>query len=290
LKKNNDDLKDLYRLIEKQKFKNENDLKKFLDSLIGKPIPEPNEENLTQIEKAQDLVEEAYSLPIREAFKNVEIALKFDPDSIEAYEFFAKKQISVDSAIPYYEKAIKIGRRIFGGKYLENHRGHFWGLHETRPFMRCMFAYADMLYLKGQKKDCISILEEMIELNPNDNQGVRDQLMLYLLEQNEFSKFEKYSKLYPDDGGAYTHFNRALYSFKNEGESENSSELLKTAIEENKFILPMIISSKLQTELPEMYGIGDKREAKYYVVYAQRIWQQTPGAVKWMMKFRFESK
>jgi len=290
VKKNSDPFKDLHRLIDKQDFKNENDMKKFLDTLIGKQIPEINEEELTDIEKAQDLVEEAYNLPIREAFKNVEIAIKIDPDCIEAYEFFAKKQISVDSAIPYYEMAIKIGRRIFGGKYLENHRGHFWALHETRPFMRCMFAYSDMLYLKGQKKDCIAILEEMIVLNPTDNQGVRDQLMIYLIEQNEFNKFEKYSKLYPEDEGAYTHFNRALYSFKKDGERVKSNKLLKTAVQENKFVLPLIISSKLQTEIPEMYGMGDKNEAKYYAVYAQKIWKQTQGAIKWMMKFRFESK
>lgn len=290
MKKNSDPLKDLHRLIDKQNFKNESDMKEFLDSLIGKKLPEVDEEELTNIEKAQDLVEEAYDLPIREAFKNVEIALKLDPDCIEAYEFFAKKQVSVDSAIPYYEKAVKIGREIFGGEYLKVHQGQFWGFHETRPFMRCMFGYADILYLKGQKKDCIAILEEMIILNPNDNQGVRDQLMLYLLEQNDFSKFEKYSKLYPDEGGAYSHFNRALNSFKKEGESEKSNAFLKTAIEENKFVLPMIISSKLQTEVPETFGIGDKNEAKYYAVYAQRTWQQTQGAIKWLMKFRFKSR
>jgi len=126
----------------------------------------------------------------------------------------------------------------------------------------------------------------MLELNPNDNQGIRDQLMLYLLEKKEFDKFKKYSREYSEVGGVYTHFNRALFSFIKEGECERSNELLKTAIEENKFVLPMLVSSKVQTELPNTYGIGDKNEAKYYSAFAQRIWQQTPGAVKWLMKFR----
>lgn len=286
MKQNKDPFKDLYRILDKKDFKNEDELKEFMNSIMMKPIPELEEEELTKEERAQDLVEEAYDLPIRDAIKNIDVALNFNPDCIEAYEFLGSVQRSIESALNYYEKGVNIGKRIFGGKYLKDHKGQFWGYHETRPFMRCMFQYSDCLYKLGKKKESISILEEMIELNPNDNQGIRDQLMLYLLEQNNFDKFKKYSRGYSEDGGAYTHFNRALFAFKKEGESEKSAELLETAIEENKFVLPLLISSKLQTELPETYGIGDKNEAKYYSAFAQKIWQQTNGAIKWLMKFR----
>lgn len=286
MKKSKDPLKDLHRLLDKQEFKSEKDLKQFLDSMLLKPIPEINDEELSKEERAQDLVEEAYELPIRDAIKNIDIALNLNPDCIEAYEFMGTVQSRIDSALSYFEKGVNIGKRIFGGNYLEKHKGHFWGLHETRPYMRCMYQYADCLYKSERKDSCIFVLEEMIELNPNDNQGVRDQLLLYLLEQNEFEKFGRYNRLFNEDGGAYTNFNNALYSFKNTGESDISYDLLKTAIEENKYVLPMLISSKLQTELPDSYGSGDKNEAKYYSVFAQRIWQQTPGAVKWLMKHR----
>ena len=286
MKKSNNPLKDFHRLLAKKDFKNESELMEFMNSFKLKPIPEIPEEELSNEERAQDIVEEAYDLPIRDAIKNIDIALNFNPDCIEAYEFLGSVQRSVESAFLYYEKGVKIGRRIFGGNYLKEHKGQFWGFHETRPFMRCMFQYSDCLYRLGKKDECISILEEMIELNPNDNQGVRDQLMLYLLEKNEFDKFKKYSRKYSEDGGVYTNFNRALFAFKKEGECDRSNELLKTAIEDNKFVLPMLVSSKVQTEFPESYGIGDKNEAKYYSVFSQKIWQQTAGAVKWLMKFR----
>lgn len=286
MKKSKDPLKDLHRLLDKQEFKSEKDLKQFLDSMLMKPIPEINDEELSKEERAQDLVVEAYELPIRDAIKNIDIALNLNPDCIEAYEFMGTVQSRIDSALSYFEKGVNIGKRIFGGNYLEKHKGHFWGLHETRPYMRCMYQYADCLYKSERKDSCIFVLEEMIELNPNDNQGVRDQLLLYLLEQNEFEKFGRYNRLFNEDGGAYTNFNNALYSFKNTGESDISYDLLKTAIEEYKYVLPMLISSKLQTELPDSYGSGDKNEAKYYSLFAQRIWQQTPGALKWLMKNR----
>lgn len=286
MKQSKDPLKDLHRLLAKKEFKSEAELKKFMDSILFKPIPEINEEALSKEERAQDLVEEAYDLPVRDAIKNIDIALNFNPDCIEAYEFLGSVQNRIESALSYYEKGVNIGKRIFGGNYLKKHIGHFWGLHETRPYMRCLFEYTECLYRLGKKNLSVSIMEEMILLNPNDNQGVRDQLMLYLIELNEFEKFKKYTELFPEDFGAYAFFNRALYSFKTEGENKKSTELLKKAIEENKFVLPMIISSKVQTEYPNTYGIGSKEEAKYYSVFAQRIWQQTPGAVKWLMKYR----
>jgi len=166
-----DPLKDLHRLLDKQEFKSEKDLKKFLDSMLMKPIPEINTEDLSKEERAQDLVEEAYELPIRDAIKNIDIALNFNPDCIEAYEFMGQIHKRIDSSLSYYEKGVNTGKRIFGGNYLKMNRGHFWGLHETRPYMRCMWHYADCLYKSGRKDSCISVLEEMIELNPNDNQG-----------------------------------------------------------------------------------------------------------------------
>jgi len=86
---------------------------------------------LSKEERAQDLVEEAYDLPIRDAIKNIDIALNFNPDCIEAYEFLGSVQRSPESAVSYYEKGVNIGRRIFGGKYLKDHKGQFWGFHET---------------------------------------------------------------------------------------------------------------------------------------------------------------
>ncbi len=262
------------------------DLKKFMNSFLSDTTPETDDEDLSEEERAQDLVEEAYGLSTKDAIKNIDLALNLNPDCIEAYEFLGSVQSRIESALTYFEKGVNIGKRIFGDNYLKKHRSHFWGLHETRPYMRCLLEYADCLYKLGKKNLSVSIMEEMILLNPNDNQGVRDQLMLHLIELNEFEKFKTYSELYKGDFGANAFFNQALYSFKTEGENEKSDKLLKEAIKENKFVLPMIISSKVQTNYPDTYGIGSKEEAKYYSVFAQRIWQQTPGAVKWMMKFR----
>jgi tetratricopeptide (TPR) repeat protein len=273
---------DLHRLLETQNFKSEKELREFMDSLMGKPIPSFPKEVLSDRERAQDLVFEAYELPLHHAKKRIDEALRLDPDCIEAYELLAETQRTPATRMQYYKAGIDIGRRVFDAAYRDKHKGMFWGMHETRPFMRCMQHYADCLYAEGKKQECVALLEELIELNPNDNQGVRDQLMLYLIEANEDEKFWKYAKEFDKDVGAFPYFNRALFAFKREGQNAASSKLLKRAIEFNKFVPAKLCSAKPIKEFPEMYGFGDENEALYYAVFARQIWLHTIGAMAWL--------
>jgi len=133
-------------------------------------------------------------------------------------------------------------------------------------------------------KECVEILEEMIELNPNDNQGVRDQLLLYLIQLDENKKFLKYAKMFEEDRMAFSLFNRALFAFKTEGETENANKQLSKALKQNKHVSKRLLSNKSVKELTDSYGIGDEAEADYYAIFAQKIWETTKGAREWLKK------
>jgi pentatricopeptide repeat protein len=148
--------------------------------------------------------------------------------------------------------------------------------------MRCMQSYADCLAEMGRFRESVDVFEEMIILNPNDNQGVRDQLLIYLTRINEFNKFRKYDKMYKDDFSACMSFNRALFAFKTEGSSPNSNRLLEKAITSNKHVVPMMTAISIKVEMPEVYGFGDENEAKYYIYFAHKIWHETDGALDWI--------
>ena len=279
----------LQRLLGTQDFTSEADLRKFLDSIIGQQIPSFPAEALNPQEQAQDLVYQAYELPQAKAKRNIEKALQLDGNCIEAYEFLGSMESTAEIASALYEKGIAIGRQIFGGQYLEEHKGAFWGFHETRPFMRCLQHYSDCLYTMGKVKECVAVLEEMIELNPNDNQGVRDQLLLYLIQLNEKKKFEKYAKMFKEDSMAFPLFNRALFAFMTEGETENANKQLQKALKQNKFVAAKLLSKKPITDLADHYGFGDENEADYYTHFAQHIWQNTKGATEWLNKHSAKS-
>lgn len=275
---------DLHRLIDSQKFETQEELQKFLDGLMGNQIPHLDPETLTPKQQAQDLVYEAVELPPVKAKANIEKALRLDADCIEAYEYLGGRQSTLEIAMPFYEKGISIGRRLFGGEFLEENKGFFWGIHETRPFMRCLQQYSDCLLALGKMKESAAILEELIELNPNDNQGVRDQLLLYLMLMDEDEKFLKYAAMFKDDAMAFALFNRALFAFKTKGEGREANSKLKKALQQNRFVSKKLFSNKPITSLPPFYGWGDENEATYYAYFAKPVWQTIPGALDWLKK------
>jgi len=275
---------DLQRILDSQEFKSEEDVRKFMEGLMGSPIPSFPKESLTIKEQAQDLIFEAAELSDEEGYVLAIKALQMDPDCIEAYEYLGSLEPIPHTAIIYYKYGIEIGKQIYAKTHFREGIGNFWMIHETRPFMRCMQSYGDCLVNMGRFQEAVSVYEEMIRLNPNDNQGVRDQLLLYVIRNNDFNKFRKYDKLYKDDPGAFASFNRALFAFKTQGSSTISNELLKKAVESNKYVIPGLLKKSIPDEFVEFYGTGDKNEAIYYCYFAHKIWHETTGAIDWIKK------
>ena len=273
---------DLHRILAAQEFESEAELREFVSKLVGDEIPSMPDSELGPKEKAQDLVFEAYELSKTKGKKNIEMALELDPDCIKAYEYLASVENSPDLALLFYEKGIAIGRRVFGGEYLTEHKGMFWGFHETRPFMRCLSDYSECLRFKGRVDKAAAILEEMIELNPNDNQGVRDHLMVYLMELGEDVKFEMYAAMFKQDIGAFSALNRALYAFKSTGASAPANKKLKKALDGNSFVPVHLLLRKPITKLPNGYQLGSVEEAIIYASFARDVWRKTNGAVAWL--------
>lgn len=276
---------DLQRLLATQNFKSEKELKDFMNNIVGSPIPSFPEETLTNQEKAIDLVLDAYDQEPQIGFEYIADALELDPDCIEAYEFLGCCYDIPAIATAFFEKGIQIGRNKFGGEYLKNNRGHFWGLHETRAFMRCLQFYADCLYQIGKVHDSIKVLEEMIELNPNDNQGVRDQLLLYSIEIGDKDKFIKYQKKFKNDFMTFSAFNKVLFAFINGGESKSAERMLKNAISINKHVAAKLLSNHDVTYNSDGYVSGSEDEADYYVSQAKKIWKSHPEAINLLKKF-----
>jgi len=277
-------MRDIHRIIEKEMPQTEAEMNALMEKINGGEYPIIEDDELTVTQKAQDLVYEAYELPPRDGLIKALEALKLNPDCIEAYEYLGLNEISDSKAKLMYEKGIQIGRRVFGGKFLEDNRGIFWGIHETRPFMRCLQYYSECLYTEGQIRACVDIQEEMIELNPNDNQGIRDQLLLYLIQLGETEIFKKIAGMFPDDIGAYALFNRALFAFVTEGDCEVANEKLQLAMTENPFVVKRILSHQAVKGLTDHYAIGSQEEAGYYALYARHIWRSNRGALKWLLK------
>lgn len=275
---------DFHRLMSTQNFKSEKEVNEFMQKIVGGKIPEFDKLALSFQEQAQDLVFEAYKLPINQGKEKVAEALSLDPTCIEAYEYLAEIEEFPEIASIFLERAIEIGEEKFGDEFIKKNKSHFWLIHETRPYMRCLYNYANCLIIMGMVSEGVEIFEEMIHLNPNDNQGVRDHLLLHLIELEEIDKFKFYDKMFKDDSMAFSSFNRALFSFQTKGAVKQSNELLKKALNSNKFVLPNLISDSFTSGLSDAYSPGSAAEADYYVTHAYNLWREIPGAIDWLKK------
>ncbi|MDZ7796146.1 MAG: hypothetical protein U5N56_03470 [Candidatus Marinimicrobia bacterium] len=275
-------MNDLHRLLEKKDFADKAEAEAFIDQYLRNELPSEPKSKLTAEEKAVDLVFDAYDKDPVEAMDNITEALRLDRNCINAYEYLGMTEPLTELAILFFEKGIRVGRKKFGGNYLKENKGYFWGLHETRPFMRCLHGYCDCLLMFGEKDEALAVMEEMIELNPGDNQGVRYQLLNLLLETGNYDKYEKYHDMYKDDVTAFILYHHALYSFIVSGVTRSTNNKLKKAIAANPHVPGLIISKKAIKEFPERYTPGEESEALFYIFYGKDLWRNTPGALKWL--------
>ncbi len=80
---------------------------------------------------------------------------------------------SAEEALEYYRKGVEMGGQALGPEGFEEYAGHFWGFFETRPYMRARAGLAAALDALGEVDAAIGNYQEMLRLNPGDNQGIR---------------------------------------------------------------------------------------------------------------------
>lgn len=90
----------------------------------------------------------------------------------------------------------------------------------------------------------IEIYEEMLELNPNDNQGIRYLLSTLLLSKNNLTKFELFIKNNEEEDCAVWNYNNALYHFKKYGQSAKSDKVLLKAYNSNEYVIDYMLGIK----------------------------------------------
>jgi tetratricopeptide (TPR) repeat protein len=281
------DIAALQKLLQSQEFSNIDDANEFLQNLLGESGGQiPRKKPETPLEKAQDLIYQAQETPdIKKAIRLAKQALKHSKDCADAYTMLGDLEAeSPVQAIPYYEQAVAAGERAIGKDRFEEARGHFWGIIETRPYMRARSQLANALWELGQPDAAIAHYREMLELNPGDNQGIRYLLLHALMQIYRNDEAEALLDQF-DDGMAIWLYNRALLNFRKHGRSAIANEALEEAFEQNEFIPEYLLGFEempLVEDMPLMHSWGDEDEAILYALKGMILWAQTPGAQHWL--------
>ena len=278
-------LEALRELVLEQDFATEEEMQAFLDrEVVGKKIPRPKAEGPKQA--ARELALEAMDTPGRRGIALARRALELDPDSTMALLSLAERAFEPEIAVERYLEAVAAAERGLDPEIFDEGIGAFWGIPETRPYMEARKGLGDALWLDGRRREAVNQYIELLGLNPNDNQGVRDILAPALMALGEDKAAEKLLKRYDEDFTAAPTFNRALVTFRLKGDTKAARSRLATALERNCQVADLLLERlDFPDEIPRGYAVGSFDEAVFYVMNADDAWTETPGALEWLAKF-----
>jgi tetratricopeptide (TPR) repeat protein len=277
---------DLSRLLQKQDFKSEAELKNYLDNIVkGGKIPDAPPKSAAQF--AQDIMYEAWDAEDeKQRIKLAKEALSISPDCADAYNLLAEEDAkTLKEATEYYRKGMEAGRRELGEEIFNENDGHFWGYTPSRPYMRSRFGYMECLWEAGACDEAIAHAKEMLKLNTNDNQGIRYILSAYLANLERYDDLNEFLNkgAHKDDCAAEWLYTRALVSFVKNGDSEKANHDLKDALKSNPYAPEYLTGKKAIPQfLPDRITMGGEDEGFCYASRYLEAWKKVPGAIDWL--------
>ena len=156
--------------------------------------------------------------------------------------------------------------------------------------MRARAGLASCLWQLDQHQDAIGHFQEMLRLNPGDNQGIRYILLTCYLTEGVDAEAERLLGEYEDDASATWLYNRVLLLYRQEKSGKKARVQLQEAMRYNSHVPTYLLGHKrLPRQLPPYVGFGDENEAVTYMAEAGHLWAQEEGSLDWLRRISTES-
>jgi tetratricopeptide (TPR) repeat protein len=283
------ELSAMSRLLSQHDFASIEEANTFLQQLVERGGGQlPRTAPSTALEEAQDVIYQALQAPAARRTALARQALTISAECADAYVLLAEAATDPQEARQLYEQGVAAGERALGRETLTQEAGHFWGLVETRPYMRAREGLAHVLWHLDERAAAIAQAQALLHLNPGDNQGIRYVLASWLLAVGDAAAEEALEQLlaqYPDEWSAQWGYTQALLAFRRHGASRRADAALKRALQINPYVpLYLLGITPFPKALPAAYGMGDEQEAVLYVAEAAQPWVETPDAAEWITK------
>jgi tetratricopeptide (TPR) repeat protein len=234
-------------------------------------------------DEAQDLAWDAWDAPTKgQAVKLAKEALKLDAYCCDAFNVLAFYERDTEKRKEYFKKAIDSFHKRYDKKFFDENTGYFWGVLETRPYMRTLQDYGKTLWDSGETSQAVETYKNMLILNPNDNQGMRFVLLNWMFITKDLKGVHKILKQYKSGIGGIL-FSRLLNSLiENKDEKEIRKAFAKVT-EYNQYFLPFLLGTQnLPKTIPDQFTLGSADEAAVYLLdeYGKDAWAAYPEALE----------
>jgi tetratricopeptide (TPR) repeat protein len=274
------------KMMEGREFSSKEEASEFLrEQLEGKKLedimaeypPDPREE-------AQELAYRAHRAESeREAAEFCQRALELDPDNLDAALLLAQLGAETPAeAIEPTRRVLERAEEAFGADFIEENRGSFWQIVETRPYMRALAGLKTVLELSGAYDEAIRVGEKMLDLNPMDNQGVRYELLPLYLREGRLEAARDLIGRYEDDAGPGFLYCRLLERLLSDDE-EGARGLLQEAHDWNPHLTAYLTGEKQPPHRRvQYYTPHEESEAIVAFMQIWPAWEAYPVALAWL--------
>jgi tetratricopeptide (TPR) repeat protein len=211
-------------------------------------------------------------------------AVRLDPACLDARMLLATIAGGPrDELIEEFEQILVTGETDLGKKFFQENSGDFWLLIETRPYMRARARLAKLLQNAGRIDEAISHFEAMLQLNPNDNQGVRYTLMCCYLQTGRLEASRKLFSRYNEETALWL-WARVLERYL-ATELPEAIGLLAMARRGNRYFEDFLTKRRaLPKDPPPYYSPGSVSEGVVCIDTIGNAWMQYPEVLMWLNK------
>jgi tetratricopeptide (TPR) repeat protein len=272
--------------MERHEFKGEAEAQKYMNRLLGKGLEKELARlpELSPKERAQEMAYEAMDqTSAKRALDLAKRALELDPDCADAYYVIALHTARTPARkIELFEKGMAAAERSLGGDFFRENRGHFWGMIQSRPYMRARLELALGHHAAGNLDVAIGHMEEMLELNPDDNQGVREILLGCYLEKTDLDGARRLLEKFNEDASGLFEWARVIERFL-AGDTAGAEKQRQVAHRANPYAASYLaILKPVPNRLPDFYGLGDENEAVHIACWLLPAMLTHPQAMHWL--------
>ncbi len=197
--------------------------------------------------EAQDIMYDAWDAPnLQRAVALARQALAVSPDCADAYNLLAELTAgSLQEGVEIYRKGVEASQRALGEEAFVEDVEHFWGLLETRPYMRARVGLADCLWRLGKGAEAVEHYQDLLRLNPMDNQGTREALLPRLIELGRDEDAEEVYQFYEEEARAIWPYLRALLDFRKHGDSAIADKSIEEAFDRNEYAPAYLLGERM---------------------------------------------
>lgn len=234
-------------------------------------------------DQARELVELAFEQESADsAHQYAADAFRLDPTQADALTILSSTTPRLLEQVKYKEAEVELRRQAVRPDILEELSGQLWLEVSARPYLESLFLLADAYRTVNRRDDALRILNDIMELNENDNQGIRETLLKWYLDwRHPEEAWELVHRR--EDGLIAMQFTLVLLLFHKEGNTAQARKTLSQARRHNKHVASYLLGDAVLTEVrDDVIEVGGRNEAQLYAQHFRVHWVNTPGALDWL--------